>query len=150
MGRIWAKWGPINKLGLFQTLLGGLGGGTTPGKFCNFYLYLNWHKILKKYEQFFSLKTGNRNLGSPLSYKHTVTDSLTKYAIKGTSKISILLLFSELGKTWRYNIVLYSNPARVTFKNPKISLWIGKNLEFQPKPKTQNFESMDKWGKFVS
>ena len=34
--------------------------------------------------------------------------NLTKYEIKGTSKIPISLLFSELGKIQKYNLGLYS------------------------------------------
>ena len=30
----------VNKLGLFQVQFGGLGGSTTPEKFCNFFLHL--------------------------------------------------------------------------------------------------------------
>ena len=44
--RIWENLALANKLGLFQLQLGGLGGNTTPGKFCSFYLHLNWHKIV--------------------------------------------------------------------------------------------------------
>ena len=45
------------------------------------------------------------------------------------------------------------NPARATFKNPKISLLIGKHLELQPNTNTKknlNFESMDEFEKFIS
>ena len=48
------------------------------------------------------------------------------------------------------------SPTRATFKNPKISLSIGKNLEVQPKSnfqkkkKKRNFESIDELGKFMS
>ena len=35
-----------NKLDFFQIQLGGLSGGTTPGKFYSFFFHLNWHKII--------------------------------------------------------------------------------------------------------
>ena len=49
------------------------------------------------------------------------------------------------------------SPARATFKNPKISLLIGKNLEdqyekYQPMTimKNTNFKSVDDLGKIIS
>ena len=55
----------------------------------------------------------NHKLGPPLSptnilYLKEYPHNLTKYEIKGTSKIPIILLFSKLGKIWKYNIGLYS------------------------------------------
>ena len=40
-------------------------------------------------------------------------------------------------------------PARAAFKNPKISLLIGKNVDLEPKTNKKNpdFESMDELGK---
>ena len=38
--------------------------------------------------------------------------------------------------------------ARATFKNPKISLLIGKKLQRKTNTKNPNFESMDELGKF--
>ena len=35
--------------------------------------------------------------------------------------------------------------ARATFKNPKISLLIGKNLEVQPKTNTQKIPTLNLW-----
>ena len=40
------------------------------------------------------------------------------------------------------------SPARATFKNPKISWLIGKNLQRKTNTKNPNFESMDELGKF--
>ena len=98
-----------------------------------------------------------------LSYKHTVLCLLTKYEINGTSKIPISKLFSDLEKIWKWNLGLYSknleqhskiffinleksrSPARATFKNPKISLLIGKNLEVQPKTNTQKIPIWNLW-----
>ena len=40
------------------------------------------------------------------------------------------------------------SPARATFKNPKISWLIGKNLYRKTNTKNPNFESMDELGKF--
>ena len=40
------------------------------------------------------------------------------------------------------------SPARATFKNPKISWLIGKNLYCKTNTKNTNFESMDELGKF--
>ena len=40
------------------------------------------------------------------------------------------------------------SPARVTFKNPKISLLIGKNLEVQPKTNTQKTPIWNLWRKW--
>ena len=37
------------------------------------------------------------------------------------------------------------NPAKATFKNPKISLLIGKNLEVQPKTNTQKIPIWNLW-----
>ena len=37
------------------------------------------------------------------------------------------------------------SPARATFKNPKISLLIGKNLEVQPKTNTQKIPIWNLW-----
>ena len=73
----------------------------------------------------------------------------------------------ELGEIWKCNLDLYSktiififflnweklrSPARATFKNPKISLLIGKNVKVYPKTNTANpnFESMDELGKIGS
>ena len=68
-------------------------------------------KLVYKYENL-SLKTCK--LGPTLSYKLCLKDyrhNLTKYEIKGSSKIPISLLFSELGKIQKHNIGLYSkNP----------------------------------------
>ena len=58
----------MNKSGLFQIQLCGLGGSATPGKFCIIYSYLMeivflafilTQKLLCKNEHFFSSKTGN-------------------------------------------------------------------------------------------
>ena len=40
------------------------------------------------------------------------------------------------------------SPARATFKNPKISWLIGKNLYRKTNTKNPNFESMDELEKF--
>ena len=98
----------------------------------------------------------NNKLGSPLSSTNILClkdylNILRKYEIKGTSKTPISQLFSKLGKIWKCNLgfqkkqfSIFSmnweklkSPARATFKNPKISLWIGKNVEVQPKTNTQ-------------
>ena len=73
----------------------------------------------------------------------------TKYEINGTSKSPIFELFSDLESVTyayiqkTYFLIFFMNweksrsAARVTFKNPKISLLIGKNLQFQSKTNTQ-------------
>ena len=38
------------------------------------------------------------------------------------------------------------SPARATFKNPKFSLLIGKNLEVQPKTNTRKIPIWNLWG----
>ena len=71
--------------------------------------------------------------------------NLARYEIKGILKLPVFHLFSELEKIWKYSPVLYSKKTffhlllklgknersfkRATFKNPKISSWVGKNLE---------------------
>ena len=40
------------------------------------------------------------------------------------------------------------SPARATFKNPKISWLLGKNLYHKTNTKNPNFESLDELGKF--
>ena len=90
--------------------------------------------------------------------------NLTKYESKGTSKIPIFQLLSELGTTWKRSLSLKSKYSLI-FKYPNfqslprigknwevqleqhlrilicefesISLWIGKNLEVQPKTEIQ-------------
>ena len=69
--------------------------------------------------------------------------------MKGTSKTPISLLFSEFGsaalayiqKKTMFHLFMnwkkLRSQARATFKNPKMSLCIGKNLEVQPKTNTQ-------------
>ena len=44
------------------------------------------------------------------------------------------------------------SPAVATFKDPKISLWIGNNLEVRLRPtlKNPNFTSMDEFGEIIS
>ena len=64
---------------------------------------------------FLSLKNWqvNNELGSLLSPTNMLClkdylHNFTKYEIKGTLKIPIFLLLSELGKIWKYNIGWYS------------------------------------------
>ena len=45
IGKNRSKARQLNKLGLFQTQLGGLAGAATLRKFYSFYPHLNWHKI---------------------------------------------------------------------------------------------------------
>ena len=90
-------------------------------------------------------------IGSPLSSTNKLClkeypHNLTKYEINGTSKIPTSQLFSELGKIWKYSLGLYSkSPVRATFRNPKTSFWIGRNLEAQPKTNTQKISFLNIW-----
>ena len=92
------------------------------------------------------------NLVPSASFCYNKRVSKKGQAIRGTSKIPISQLFSELGKTQKYIPGLFSkkkisiliinweklrSPATATFKNPKISLWIRNNLEVQPKVKAE-------------
>ena len=43
------------------------------------------------------------------------------------------------------NWVKLQSPEKATFKNPKISLWIWKNLEIQPKINTQKIPILNVW-----
>ena len=89
--------------------------------------------------------------------------NLTKYEIKGTSKITISQHFSELGKRWRRNLNLYSkHPIFIFFmncgkwesqiwqhsKNPKSLCEFGKTWKYNINQHSKNshFESMDKLG----
>ena len=86
--------------------------------------------------------------------------NLTKHEINGTSKIPIYQLFSELGKISKCYLGLYSktqffffswigkkfrSPARAKFRNPKIPLLIGKNMEVQPKTNSQKIPILKPW-----
>ena len=105
-------------------------------------------KMLYKYEHFFFLKICNLIMyWVPLSLSYRLQTSCVWKTI-----LAISQLFSELGNIWKYNIGLYLktqfsiffvnwgiliSPAKATFKNLKISLWIGRNLKVQPKINTQ-------------
>ena len=92
------------------------------------------------------------------STNYTVPERLSsqsgkKYEIKKTSKISILQLFRELEKkklevqprlifkTPIFHLFHHweslRSPARETFEDPKMVLWIRKNLKVQPNTDTQ-------------
>ena len=74
--------------------------------------HLNCHKIdinCYEYEHIFSWKLAIQSLiDSPspthISCMKNCPHNLTKYEIKGTSKIPISRLFSELGKIWKYSL----------------------------------------------
>ena len=92
----------------------------------------------------------NEKLSSPL---FPLSYNLIKYKPKRTSKTPISELFKSVGKNLEVQLRLIfkksnfsffswtekklKSPARKTFKNHKISLWIRKNLEVQFKIKTK-------------
>ena len=71
---------------------------------------------------------------------------LTKYEGKGT-KISILKLFSELGKIWKCNLGVSRIPISLSFMN-----WekLGNIRSSRPTFKNLNIEPMDELGKRMS
>ena len=94
-GRIRAKPGIGHQIRFAPNLAGGLGGSRTHGKLT---FVQTGTKLLYKYEHFFFLETARLiPLFSPTNilclkeYPHNIT----KYKIKGISKIRISLLFSE-------------------------------------------------------
>ena len=105
-------------------------------------------KLLYKYEHFFFLKICNLIMyWVPLSPSYRLQASCVWKTI-----LAISQLLSELGNIWKYNKGLYLktqfsiffvnwekliSPTKATFKNLKISLWIGRNLKVQPKTNNQ-------------
>ena len=90
----------------------------------------------------------NHKLGLLQTY-HAWKSILTIWQkIKGTSKITISQLFSELGRIWKYNLRWYWKSSNLPFKNPKISLWIGKIWNYSLRPTYTNFESIDDFENF--
>ena len=96
-------------------ILCGLGGGTIPWKFFNFYSHLKTgkFKFLYKNEHLFFLKTGNFTI-IWVPYKHTVPERLS----------------SQSEKIWN----------KGDFTNPNSQLFnkLGKNLEIEPRPISEN------------
>ena len=84
-------------------------------------------------------------------YKSQFPNSLANWekfrsATRLILKKPIFYLFNELEKNWR-------SPDRATFKNPKISLRIKKDLEVRPRmniKKSPNIEPMDELKKVLS
>ena len=162
-----------NKCGLFQIHLGGLRVSATSGKFDYLYSYLSLETVspaLKLTQNcyinvnIFFLKTSNLFLNwvpSLFSYNHLIPERISSKSILSNSLLTGEQIEST---TWAYvkkkkkSVFFFliweklRSPSRATFKNSKISLWIAKNLEVQPKPNSQNYnlESTDELGKVRS
>ena len=70
---------------------------------------------------------------------------------------SLDFIFFYIERLFRFSVFFMKweklrNPAGAIFKNPKISFWVGENMDQQPKTNTRksNFESMDELGKVMS
>ena len=102
--RIQAKPGLANKLGLSQIQL-----GWVPGKFCNFYPQLKWHKIVIWTFLFLENWQFNHKLDQPLSNKPTVPERLS----------------SQFNKTWNQGDFKSSNfPTLVNWEKMEVQHWL--------------------------
>ena len=123
--------------------------------------------MLCKYEHFFLLKTSSLILNwVPLClfYQHIMPERLSSQSNKiwnqrdlKNPKFSTLVnreKFVSVAKTYIQKIqfsIFFMNwekmrsPDKATLKKPKISLWVWKNLEVQPKTNTQKIPILNLW-----
>lgn len=95
-------------------------------------------------------------------FEDSIPHKLAKYEIDGTSEIPISELSSYSEKICKFNLLQafiqnirfsiffmylkkFKSPARATFKNSKIYLWIGESSEIKPKPITQKIPILSPW-----
>ena len=110
----------VNKFSLFQIQLEGLGGGVAIlGNFCKFCFHLSLETVFPAQKSCINMNISfswnwqfNHILDPPLSFTNILClkdypHNLTKYEIKGTSKIPISQFYSKLRKLWKSSLGLY-------------------------------------------
>ena len=126
---------------------------STPGRFCNFsshvnlitlFLALNLLQNCYISMSIVFFKTGSLiiNWVPCFSYKHTAPEGLSSQSEETWNQEDFknlsfpVLWWIDKNLEVQSRLISkksnFSSPLRETFKNPKIDLWIGENLELQP------------------